>query len=168
MTPIPDINVRAISDTDAEPVTRIYNHYIANTIITFETEPIDSADMLDRIRETRDAGLPWIVAESGTGVAGFAYASRWKGRCAYRFSVESTIYLDAEQTGRGLGKRLYAHLIDEIRAMSMHSVIGGISLPNDASVRLHEKLGFKKIGQFEQVGHKFDRWIDVGYWQLLL
>ena len=168
MTPVPDVNVRAISDTDAEPVTRIYNHYITNTIVTFETEPVDSADMLNRIHETSDAGLPWIVAETGAGVAGFAYASRWKGRCAYRFSVESTIYLDAEQTGRGLGKRLYSRLIDEIRAMSMHSVIGGISLPNDASVRLHEKLGFKKIGQFEQVGHKFDRWIDVGYWQLLL
>ena len=168
MTPVPDVNVRAISDADAEPVTRIYNHYITNTIVTFETEPVDSADMLNRIRETRDAGLPWIVAETGAGVAGFAYASRWKGRCAYRFSVESTIYLDAEQTGRGLGKRLYSHLIDEIRTISMHSVIGGISLPNDASVGLHEKLGFIKIGQFEQVGHKFDRWIDVGYWQLLL
>ena len=168
MTPVPEITVRAISDTDAEPVTRIYNHYITNTIVTFETEPVDSADMLKRIRETRDTGLPWIVAETGAGIAGFAYASRWKGRCAYRFSVESTIYLDAEQTGRGLGKRLYAQLIDEIRAISMHSVIGGISLPNEASVRLHETLGFKQIGQFEQVGRKFDRWIDVGYWQLLL
>ena len=163
-----DIDIRPISDADAESVTRIYNHYITHTIVTFETEPVESVEILDRIRDTRAAGLPWIVAESGTGLAGFAYASRWKGRCAYRFSVESSIYLDAGQTGHGLGKRLYAHLIDEIRAISMHSVIGGISLPNDASVRLHEKLGFKKIGQFEQVGHKFERWIDVGYWQLLL
>lgn len=164
----PDIDVRPVSDADAGSVTRIYNHYVANTVVTFETEPVESINMLDRIREARTAGLPWIVAESPAGVIGFAYASNWKGRCAYRFSVESTIYLDAGQTGRGRGSLLYLQLIDEIRAISMHSVIGGISLPNEASVRLHEKLGFKKIGQFDEVGYKFDRWIDVGYWQLLL
>ena len=168
MSLVTDIELRSISDTDAGSVTRIYNHYVANTIVTFETDPVGEVEMLDRIRETRATGLPWIVAASSADVVGFAYASKWKGRCAYRFSVESTIYLDTDRTGHGLGGCLYSRLIDEIRAMSMHSVIGGIALPNEASVKLHEKLGFKRIGQFEEVGRKFDRWIDVGYWQLLL
>ncbi|MGH8166642.1 MAG: GNAT family N-acetyltransferase, partial [Woeseiaceae bacterium] len=97
-----------------------------------------------------------------------AYASRWHGRCAYRFSVESTVYLDPDRTGRGVGKRLYAALIDAIRDLSMRAVIGGIALPNEPSIRLHERLGFRKVAHFEQVGFKHDRWIDVGYWQLLL
>ena len=136
--------------------------------MTFETDPVDGRDMASRIGESVDNGLPWLVAEIDGAVAGFACASKWKGRCAYRYSLESTVYLDPELTGRGLGTELYAALIDAIRALGMHAVIGGISLPNPASVALHEKLGFRKTGQFIEVGYKFDRWVDVGYWQLVL
>lgn len=112
--------------------------------------------------------MPWLVAELSGEVLGFAYASRWKGRCAYRYSVETTIYLAPDRTGSGVGTQLYTALLDKVRAASMHVAIGGISLPNEISVKLHEKLGFRKVGHFEQVGYKFDQWIDVGYWQLTL
>jgi phosphinothricin acetyltransferase len=124
--------------------------------------------MAKRCAEILAQTLPWLVAEVSGQVAGFAYASPWKGRCAYRYSVESTIYLDPGQTQRGIGASLYTALIEAIRARSMQTVIGGIALPNDASIRLHEHLGFSKVGHFERVGYKHDQWIDVGYWQLLL
>ena len=146
----------------------IYNHYIRETVVTFETDPVTADDMTLRIREAQSDALPWLIAEVDGHVAGYAYASKWKGRCAYRYSVESTVYLDPKYTGRGLGSLLYVALIDAIRELKMHAVIGGISLPNEASVALHEKLGFRKVGTFGEVGHKFDRWIDVGYWQLIL
>ncbi len=160
--------IRNAQPADAPELVRIYNHYIDNTCITFETEAIDADEMAQRIRDTQGIPLPWLVAADDERILGYAYASKWKGRCAYRFSVESTIYLDSSETGRGLGRELYAALIEAIRAHSMRSVIGGIALPNEASIRLHESLGFRKVGQFERVGFKQDRWVDVGYWQLQL
>ncbi len=160
--------IRSASRDDGADVADIYNYYIANTVVTFETEAVTADDMAQRIDETLALPLPWLVAESPHGVLGYAYASKWKGRCAYRYAVESTIYLDPRRTGNGIGGQLYAALIDAIEQLSLHVVIGGIALPNDASVRLHERLGFKKVGLFEEVGYKQDRWVDVGYWQLTL
>jgi len=162
------ILIRPAEALDAGALAEIYNHYIAHTVVTFETEPVSISDMASRVLETTELPLPWLVAESRGAVAGYAYASKWKGRCAYRYAVESTIYLTPGQTGKGVGTQLYAALIDAIRDLSMHAVIGGISLPNDGSVRLHEKLGFEKIGHFREVGYKQERWVDVGYWQLML
>lgn len=162
------MQIRPAGVRDAEAIARIYNHYVRDTVITFEVDEVDTKTMARRIDETNAAGLPWLVTEHEEEVAGYAYASTWKSRCAYRFSVESTIYLDPGRTGRGIGRPLYAALIDGIRNCAMHVAIGGIALPNPASIALHEALGFRKIGQFEQVGYKFDRWIDVGYWQLTL
>lgn len=124
--------------------------------------------MAGRISAALADSLPWLVAEVSGQVVGYAYASKWKGRCAYQYSVESTVYLSSGQAGKGLGKTLYSALIDTIRASGMHAVMGGIALPNAASVGLHEHLGFKKVAHFEQVGFKQNRWVDVGYWQLLL
>ena len=163
-----DISIRSVSEKDASNLTRIYNHYVSNTYVTFETEPVASLDMARRITETGAIQLPWLVAEASGKILGYAYASEWKGRCAYRFSVESTIYLDARHTDKGVGTTLYSALVDATRANSMHSVIGGIALPNDRSIKLHERLGFKKVGHFEQVGYKHGRCVDVGYWQLML
>ena len=160
--------IRPALAEDAGRIAAIYNHYIAESCITFETEPVSEADMATRIRDTLAVPLPWLVAEDSGHVAGYAYASKWKGRCAYRFAVETTIYLDPDTTGDGLGTKLYAELVDAVRAASMTTAIGGIALPNDASIRLHERLGFRKVGHFERVGYKHDTWVDVGYWQLQL
>lgn len=162
------MSIRMATVEDAAAIAAIYNPYVADTCITFETEPVQAAGMAARITEVLDAGLPWLLAENAAGAAGFAYASKWKGRCAYRFSVESTVYLHRGHTGRGIGRALYGRLLEEIRARRMHAVIGGIALPNAASIALHQRLGFRKVAHFEQVGYKQDRWIDVGYWQLLI
>lgn len=160
--------IRQAREDDAGDIASIYNHYITETCTTFETDPVSDAEMARRVRDTAAIRLPWLVAEQSGRIAGYAYASRWKGRCAYRFAVETTIYLRPELTGAGTGGLLYAALIDAVRAASMRTAIGGIALPNDASIRLHERLGFRKVGHFDKVGFKYDRWIDVGYWQLRL
>ncbi len=157
--------VRDAQADDAAAIAAIYNHYIEHTVVTFEESPVSGADIRDRIEETRALALPWLVAEEAGSVLGYAYASRWKGRCAYRFSVEVTVYLAPDTGGRGLGSLLYEHLLQRLRQAGMHSVLGGIALPNPASVALHEKFGMKKVAHLEEVGFKFDRWVDVGYWQ---
>ncbi len=99
---------------------------------------------------------------------GYAYASEWKSRCAYRYSVETTVYLHPDARGKGIGTLLYQELIRKLSKLELHAAIGGIALPNDASVALHEKIGFKKAAHFKQVGYKFNKWVDVGYWELIL
>jgi phosphinothricin acetyltransferase len=161
-------SIRPIVDADCEGVALVYNHYVRDTIVTFEEDAITGADMRERVRDVAARGFPWLVAERAGHVLGYAYATPWKQRSAYRFSVESTVYLAADSTGQGLGSLLYAALIRLLRQSDVHAVVGGISLPNAASVALHEKLGFRKVAHFSEVGRKFERWIDVGYWQLTL
>lgn len=159
--------LRNATSDDAGAICAIYNHYIANTIVTFEEVELGESEMRDRIVEI-SAALPWYVFEADGRVVGYAYASRWKSRCSYRYSVESTVYLDSTAIGRGVGTQLYDALLADLRSRNYHCVIGGIALPNAGSVALHEKFGFKKVAHFEAVGWKFDRWIDVGYWELIL
>lgn len=160
--------LRSATTADATAIAGIYNHYVAHTIITFEEEPVSAPEMAQRITETLAAGLPWLVWAKADKILGYAYASKWKSRCSYRYSAEATVYLDQAATGRGLGTKLYAAVIAELRALKMHAVIGGVSLPNAASVALHEKLGFQKVAHFKETGFKFGQWIDVGYWELML
>lgn len=162
-----NLSIRMATAADAAAVARIYNYYVATSCATFEIEAVSAQDMASRIADNADAALPWLVAEMPDGIAGYAYAKRWRERSAYRHSVETSIYLDPDRTGRSIGCRLYRALIDALQPLSMHAVIGGIALPNAASIALHERLGFRKVAHFEQVGFKQDRWIDVGYWQLL-
>ncbi|HEX7081633.1 MAG TPA: arsinothricin resistance N-acetyltransferase ArsN1 family B [Gammaproteobacteria bacterium] len=158
---------RPATPDDAPQICAIYNHYVVSTVVTFEEEPVAAADMAARISRVSET-FPWLVAERDGSIEGYAYASQWHTRCAYRLSVESTIYLRPDCGGRGLGSALYRALIDELRSRGLHCVIGGIALPNPASVRLHEKLGFEKVAHFREVGFKLGRWIDVGYWKLIL
>jgi len=160
--------LRAATVADAAAIAEIYNHYVLHTIITFEEEAVTETEMAARIAEVLGLKLPWFVWEEEGRVIGYAYAGKWKSRCAYRYSVESSIYLSKDATGRGLGTKLYVALIDALRAKGIHSIIGGVALPNPASVGVSEKLGFQKIGQFKEVGWKFEKWIDVGYWELIL
>jgi phosphinothricin acetyltransferase len=162
------IVIRPAEPKDAEAIARIYNHYIRETVVTFEEQEVTPGMMEGRMLEITGASLPWLVARDTTEVMGFAYAGKWKARAAYRFAVETTIYVDHRFTGQGIGPKLYQDLLAILRSMSMHAVIGGIALPNAASVALHERLGFSKVAQFKEVGFKFGRWIDVAYWQLLL
>jgi phosphinothricin acetyltransferase len=120
-----------------------------------------------RIRDVT-AGFPWLVACEDGVVKGYAYAALWRPRSAYRYSVETTVYVDRECMGKGIGTRLYTELLRRLPPLGVHSAMGVIALPNDASVALHEKLGFRKAGHFREVGLKFGRWIDVGCWQLIL
>jgi len=159
--------IRYATKDDAAQICEIYNHYVLGTTITFEEQPVTTDEMAQRIAETLQC-LPWLIWEQAKSIQGFCYASKWKGRGAYRHSIESTIYVRVDSIGRRIGSQLYRALLDELRQRKFHSVIGGIALPNDASVALHEKFEFEKVAQFREVGNKFDRWIDVGYWQLLL
>jgi L-amino acid N-acyltransferase YncA len=159
--------IRPATTADAAAICVIYNQYVLETAITFEEAPVTPTEMESRIHETIGS-LPWFVWEDLADIRGFAYASKWKGRCAYRHSAEVTVYLDPESIGRGIGSKLYQALLIDLRQRNFHAAIGGIALPNAASIALHERLGFRKVAHFEQVGRKFGQWIDVGYWQLLL
>lgn len=152
---------------DAAAICAIYNPYVAGTTVTFETEAVSSEAMAGRIAEVT-ANFPWLVFEEDGEVGGYAYATRWRPRAAYGHSAESTIYLAPRCQRRGLGTLLYTELIQRLRAQGVHQVIGGAALPNPGSVALHERLGFRKVAHFAEVGRKFDRWIDVCYWQLTL
>jgi phosphinothricin acetyltransferase len=160
--------IRPATQDDAEAIVRIYNHYILNTTVTFEEEPVSPAEMAGRIAEVMGGSLPWLVLEQEGAVVGYAYATKWRTRSAYRFAVETTIYLTPGFGGRGFGTQLYQALLAQLRERGYHAAIGGITLPNPPSIALHEKVGMKKVAHFTEVGFKFGRWLDVGYWEGLL
>jgi phosphinothricin acetyltransferase len=163
----PEFSIQAATQADSPALADIYNPYVLETTITFEEQAITPADMASRVAETDTAGLPFLVARVEGAPAGFAYASKWKGRCAYRHSAETTVYVAKNHWRRGIGTALYMELLSLLQDSGFHAAIGGIALPNESSVRLHERLGFTKVAQFREVGYKFDKWIDVGYWQRL-
>ncbi len=156
--------IRSVARQDVPALCAIYNHYVANTIITFEEVPVAEAEFAARIAKIAQVNLPWLIAEDAGKVVGYAYASPWKERSAYRFSVEVTVYLAPDCTGRGWGTRLYKALFAELKRGPTRVAMGGVALPNDASVALHEKFG-TKVAHFREVGFKFGKWIDVAYWQ---
>lgn len=158
--------IRSVHLEDAEAIATIYNYYIENTTATFEEEAIDSEEMKKRISGIVSK-YPYLVFEEEGAILGYAYGSDWKGRSAYKFTVESSIYLGPNAISKGIGSILYTALLKQLIALDFHAIIGGISLPNEASVALHEKFGFEKIALFKEVGFKFNKWVDVGYWQLI-
>nr|WP_058023414.1 GNAT family N-acetyltransferase [Pseudohongiella spirulinae] len=152
--------------SDAGQIAHIYNYYVLNTVVTFEEKAVPEIEMASRISDVQGLGLPWLVAEDSDGaISGYAYAVRWKTRAAYKFSVETTVYTDPELRRNGLGTMLYSALFERLMAAGIHSAVGGICLPNDASVALHEKMGMKQIARFNEIGFKAGQWLDVGYWQ---
>jgi phosphinothricin acetyltransferase len=163
-----DVVIRTATAADAGEIANIYNHYVTDTIVTFEEVPISADEMARRIAEVVTDQIPWLVAIERGPVVGYAYASKWKRRIGYRTSVETTVYLAEGHGGKGIGSKLYTELFSIIEAKGFHSAIGGIALPNDASVALHEKFAMKRVALFREVGIKFGQWIDVGYWQRLM
>ncbi|MBL4577271.1 MAG: N-acetyltransferase [Flavobacteriales bacterium] len=159
--------IREVSPFDAGQICEIYNYYILNSTVTFEELPASSEVIRERI-ETCISKWPWLVYEAGDRILGYAYAIDWKPRDAYKHSVESSVYLRQGEEGKGVGSSLYTDLLERLSNLNVHAVIGGITLPNDKSIAFHEKFGFSKVAQFEEVGYKFGEWLDVGYWELLL
>jgi phosphinothricin acetyltransferase len=159
--------IRQVKDSDAEAMCCIYNKYITGTRITFEETPLRAGEMVSRIKNITQ-NYPWLVYEDNGKIIGYTYASRWKDRSAYRYSVETGIYIDSDYLGKGIGSLLKAELLKALKEKSIHSVLCGIALPNQASIALCEKYGFKKIAHFKEVGYKLDEWVDVGYWELIL
>lgn len=157
--------IRGARPADSEQLAAIYNHYIRHSLATFEEEPLRPEQMRQRLQRVSEQGYPWLVAEEAGAICGYAYATRWRERSAYRFSVESTVYLAPAAAGRGWGTQLYSALFDRLQQQGVHAVIGGITLPNPASVALHEKMGMRKVAVFPEVGFKQGQWLDVGYWQ---
>ncbi|HEX8124278.1 MAG TPA: GNAT family N-acetyltransferase [Allosphingosinicella sp.] len=156
---------RAATPEDAAAIADIYAHFVTGSSVSFETEPPGEAAM--RARLEAGGGLyPWLVGEAGNGsILGYAYAARFRDRPAYRFAVETSVYLRADAAGRGLGQRLYEPLLAALEAQGFTQAIAAITLPNEASVRLHERLGFERAGTYRQVGWKLGAWHDVGLWQ---
>ncbi len=157
------LTIRDATDDDAEAMAAIYAPYVRETAISFEMEP-PSADVLRaRMREFRAAHFV-LVAEEDAHVVGYAYASTFRARAAYRNTAETTVYVDRSLHRRGVGRALMNEVMTRLRAAGFHRAVAGITLPNPASVALHESLGFEPVGVFREVGRKYDRWWDVGFW----
>lgn len=163
-----DVVLRPFAWSDVPALTAIYRYYVDETVITFETEPPSEAVMADRFGKMRDLGHPLIVAEQAGEAVGYAYASFYRPRAAYRFTCEDSIYLSRDVIGQGIGARLLERLLEESRAAGFKQMIAVITAERANSVRLHEKAGFRHVGRYDAVGYKFDRWLDIVHMQLAL
>lgn len=161
------LQVRNATPDDARRICEIYNYYVLNSGATFEEQPVSEPEMRVRMEEYQRQ-YAWLVAEKDGQVLGYCYATRWKPRSAYRMTVESAVYVDIERQREGAGALLLVSLVQRLRELGLHCALAGICLPNPASVALHEALGYRKVGELEEVGFKFGRWMNVGYWELVL
>lgn len=165
--------IRLARPEDVPAILGISNRAALDTAANFAVRPESLESWQQSFQET-SARFPWYVAAgaaAGGGtesIVGFAKASPWKGRCAYAFSAEISVYVRPDHHRRGIGRALYARLFDTMRRQGYQTLIGGIALPNEPSVRLHESLGMERCAVFARVGWKFGRWHDVGYWQIVL
>lgn len=157
--------IREFTDRDVAPANELTNSFIRDTVVHFGYTPATDDEFATVWREGRTK-YPWLVGEVNGQFMGYAKAGVWRTRDAYQYTAEAGIYMVPEARGKGLGRTLYIELLERLRAAGFHSVIGGVTLPNEASVRLHESIGFRKVGDFREVGRKFDAWHDVGFWQI--
>jgi len=160
------VKIRQVEPSDAKQIAEIYNFYVQNTHHTFETEPVSFEEMQNRIGEIIKT-YPYFVAEESEEILAFAYATKYKPRSAYKHSVEVSVYVKIGIKGKGFGTKLYEKLFEELKQTDVHAIIAGIALPNEASIKLHERFGFEKVAHFREVGFKLGKWIDVGYWELI-
>lgn len=162
---MPDLTIRPFAWSDIPAITAIYRHYVDETVITFETEAPSEPAMAERFGKMVDLGHPILVGEQGGRVVGYAYASFYRPRYAYRFTCENSIYLDKEVLGQGIGGQMMTSLLEACRVHGFKQMIAVITAERANSIRLHEKLGFRKVGYYESVGYKFDRWLDIVHMQ---
>lgn len=161
------MRVRPIELHDAQRVCDIYNQYVRESIATFEETEVEVAEMRRRIAKVTTQH-PWLVSEHDGHLSGYAYASHWRGRSAFRHTVEVSVYVDHTTTRRGIGYSLYDTLLPMLKDAKIHVAIAAIALPNESSLALHRRFGFKPVGIMTEVGFKLGRWVDVAYWQLSL
>ncbi|MPY74803.1 MAG: GNAT family N-acetyltransferase [Alphaproteobacteria bacterium] len=159
--------IRSAATADAAAMQAIYAPIVETTAISFEEIPPTVEEMAERV-ETTLRSYPYLVAENGGRVVGFAYASQHRARAAYRRSVDVTVYVAEHARGAGVGRALYGDLLPMLAERGFHAAFGGIALPNPGSVALHEAMGFEHVGVYREVGFKLGRWHDVGWWQRLL
>jgi len=157
--------IRVARPEDAEAVAKIYAPAVADSVISFELAAPTFDEVRRRITETLKR-FPWLVWEKDGEILGYAYACEHRSRPAYQWSVESSVYVREDARKQGVARKLYTELFAILKKQGFFNVYAGVTLPNDASVGLHESLGFKKIGVYRSVGHKFGAWRDVGWWQL--
>ena len=157
--------IRDVQYSDAQSICAIYNDYVENSHATFDEVKIEPEYFQLQIKSRV---MPWLVFVNDSDhatVLGHAFAKPWKERAAYRYTVETSVYIAANSTGKRIGTALYERLFEELKKLEIHTAIAGIALPNPGSISLHEKFGFEKVAHFKRTGRKFNRWIDVGYWQ---
>jgi phosphinothricin acetyltransferase len=154
-------------DRDAAACAAIYAPFVTDGVASFEEAAPDAGELARRITAV-SADYPWLVAEEDGVMTGYAYACRHRERAAYRWTCETTIYLAESYRGRGIGKTLYGALFGLLKRQGLRTALAGITLPNDASVALHESCGFRPVGVYRNIGHKAGRWLDVGWWGLEL
>ena len=164
------MRIREASEADAAAVGAIYGHHVLTSLGTFEEAPPSDADMAGRIAAVQALGLPYLVAEDGAGrVLGFAYASAFRPRAAYRYTAEESVYVHPELIGRGVGKALVAQVIETCEAMGLRQLVAVIGdSGNTASLGLHRSLGFTEIGVGRAFGHKHGGWVDIVWMQRAL
>jgi L-amino acid N-acyltransferase YncA len=164
------IAIRAARPEDAAAIAAIYAPFVLTGTVSFETEAPDARQIRARMAAS-DGLYPWIVATSGEedgGVLAYAYATKFRDRPAYKYVVETSIYVTGTVERQGVGRLLYEALIDTLRAQGFTQAIGVLALPNEGSIGLHEATGFRRQGVYREVGYKNGRWIDVGFWQCQL
>jgi L-amino acid N-acyltransferase YncA len=152
---------------DADAIAAIYAPAVEPGVASFEATPPDAAEMQARIAAGEQTH-PWLVAERDGAVAGYAYGATHRTRAAYRWTVEVTVYVDGRRRRSGVGRELYEALLPLLARQRLHLAVAGITLPNDASVALHEAVGFQPVGVYREIGYKFGAWHDVGWWQMHL
>ncbi len=156
--------IRLAAERDAEAIRAIYAPFVRDTAITFEVEPPSAEEIQRRIRDTL-ARFPWLVAAAGEHVLGYAHASAHRTRAAYQWAADVSVYVSPQCWRQGIARSLYSALLDLLRAQGFYSAHAGITLPNAASVGLHESFGFTPVGVYRAVGYKLGAWHDVGWWQ---
>ena len=161
------MRIRLASEADASAILAVYAPFVRETAITFEEAVPSEAEFASRVRDTL-VYAPWLVVEEGDEILGYAYGSRFRPRVAYRWTIETTVYIRPAAQGRGLGRALYAALLGCLAAQGYRSATGGVALPNDASMRLHEWAGFERVGVFRAAGFKLGAWRDVMWFQKML
>jgi len=165
---VSDFRLRPFEWSDVPAITRIYRHYVDHTAITFDTEAPDETAIAEKYAGLLRLGHPVIIAERAGQPVGYAYASFYRPRAAYRFTCEDSLYLDPAETGKGIGKAMLTELLTQSRAFGFKQMLAVITADTANSVGIHEKFGFRRVGYYEAVGLKFDRWHDIVHLQLAL